>query len=256
MINFVIDYFKTYNVNIVEDDILYIKNIKIPNFYKICNDNYDIQWEFCHLLYKLYANYYKNNTIFYENNLYKITNKDIVFDCGANMGLFSIYAASCGAEVYSFEPMSFTRELLVLSQELYPNIHILPYALKEKNKKQIFVQTNNPGASHDINLLINKENTLIYQENITCISLDNFCKENNIYPTFIKIDVEGSEKELLNGAKNILKEKKPILSLGLYHYEDDIITIPKLISNINFLYDFYFYTEEERANSSLYLFAK
>ena len=46
------------------------------------------------------------------------------------MGLFAAYAASKGATVYCFEPMSYTRNYLKEVQNLYPNnIIILPYAI-------------------------------------------------------------------------------------------------------------------------------
>ena len=32
-----------------------------------------------------------------------------------------------------------------------------------------------------------------------------FCKSNNIYPDIIKVDIEGSEIEMLIGAKNFKK---------------------------------------------------
>ena len=60
------------------------------------------------------------NQKFEEGYEYKITSKDIVFDCGGNMGLFSLYCASKGATVYSFEPMSYVRDFLKISQSLYP----------------------------------------------------------------------------------------------------------------------------------------
>jgi len=39
MINQVISFFKAYNINIENDDIIIIKNVKIPNFYKKYSNN-------------------------------------------------------------------------------------------------------------------------------------------------------------------------------------------------------------------------
>jgi len=41
----------------------------------------------------------------YEWGNVEIENGDIVFDCGANLGIFSILAANKGATVYAFEPI-------------------------------------------------------------------------------------------------------------------------------------------------------
>ena len=40
------------------------------------------------------------------------------------------------------------------------------------------------------------------------LALDDFAKLNNLFPTHIKIDVDGAENEVLNGAIKILQSKK------------------------------------------------
>ena len=71
-----------------------------------------------------------------------------MFDCGANLGLFSIYAAAKGAKVYAFEPMSYIRYFLKEAQKLYPNnIIIIPAAVGIKTETKVFNQMHNPGAS-------------------------------------------------------------------------------------------------------------
>lgn len=45
-------------------------------------------------------------------------------------------------------------------------------------------------------------------------------------PTFIKMDIEGSEQEALKGCKRILKELKPKLALCVYHKPEDLFEIP------------------------------
>ena len=48
------------------------------------------------------------------------------------------------------------------------------------------------------------------------VSLDAFCKDNDIQPELIKIDVEGAEIDLLLGAKNVLMLHKPVIVLSLH----------------------------------------
>ena len=44
--------------------------------------------------------------------------------------------------------------------------------------------------------------------NVKCDTIDNYCNINNIENIdFIKIDVEGAEKMVLDGANNMLKNK-------------------------------------------------
>lgn len=41
----------------------------------------------------------------YEDHQVRLTKGDVVLDCGANLGLFSAYAAGKGCKVYAFEPV-------------------------------------------------------------------------------------------------------------------------------------------------------
>ena len=53
-----------------------------------------------------------------------------------------------------------------------------------------------------------------------------------------KTDVEGFEQDLLHGAKNTIKEQKPILILSIYHTAEDFFYIKKIIEDLNLNYSF------------------
>ena len=57
--------------------------------------------------------------------------------------------------------------------------------------------------------------------------------------TFIKMDIEGAEKDAIKGAKNHIKNEKPKLLVSAYHIPEDIFAIPKLIDDIREDYKFY-----------------
>ena len=109
MIATIKQYFKNnYNCNLENDNFLILKdNLIIPNLYKQHLSD-EMDHEFCHLIYKLFGDYYlQYGYTIYENEITQITNTSIVYDCGANIGLFSLYALNKGATVYSFEPNPF-----------------------------------------------------------------------------------------------------------------------------------------------------
>lgn len=56
--------------------------------------------------------------------------------------------------------------------------------------------------------------------------------------TFIKMDIEGSEREALMGAENIIRQYKPKLAISVYHKREDIIDIPMLILQYSDTYQF------------------
>lgn len=57
--------------------------------------------------------------------------------------------------------------------------------------------------------------------------------------TFIKMDVEGSELEALEGAKNTIQRNRPKLAISIYHKCEDIIDLPLKILELVPEYHFY-----------------
>ena len=62
------------------------------------------------------------------------------------------------------------------------------------------------------------------------ISIDEVVKDNKV--TFIKMDIEGSEIQALEGSKNVIKKQKPKLAISAYHYLSDLWNIPQKIKEI------------------------
>ena len=72
---------------------------------------------------------------------------------------------------------------------------------------------------------------------VSCVRLDD---ENFFHPpTYIKMDIEGSELEALWGARRILKEHSPVLAICAYHTSDHLWQIPLLIHAIQPDYKLY-----------------
>lgn len=69
------------------------------------------------------------------------------------------------------------------------------------------------------------------KRNISVTSIDALFPHEEI--SFIKMDVEGAEKETLHGAKNIIQKHQPKLFVACYHYDEDILHLPLLIHELN-----------------------
>lgn len=67
-------------------------------------------------------------------------------------------------------------------------------------------------------------------DEIETTSIDIALKGKRV--TFIKMDIEGSEKAALIGAQETIKAYKPKLAISIYHKYDDFIEIPKVVLNI------------------------
>lgn len=150
--------------------------------------------------------YLKDNILDYEPNQRKIFNfiskfSKIVFDIGTQIGFYAILAAKSGAEkVYAFD---IDKSFLKIAQK-----HAFNNGVKNK------IEFNQGAIGENENELIEVEN-FSGKTKMQSFSLDYFCSQNNIWPDFIKMDIEGWELEALNGAKKFLS-KHPIILFSLH----------------------------------------
>jgi len=89
--------------------------------------------------------------------------------------------------------------------------------------------------------------------------IDTFIQKKNINVDFIKIDTEGYEKQILQGARETIKKFSPVIACSAYHLKGDKIEIPKLVQSINSNYhykllkrweeDLIFWTDKERSTN-------
>jgi len=63
------------------------------------------------------------------------------------------------------------------------------------------------------------------------VSLDSYL--NGKCLTLLKVDVEGSESELLRGGQNSIHACRPRIALSVYHYPTDIFRLLGQIKEIN-----------------------
>jgi FkbM family methyltransferase len=144
-------------------------------------------------------------------NLAKKVPKDkSIIDIGGNCGLFCIPVEKEGYKVFTFEPISMNVELLELNklENSCKNLTIIPKALSNNNtKKKIFIPYCSDNTSFNLSVAISNMKIKDYiEEVVNCQTFDSWVtKQKNINVGFIKIDVQGFEKEVLEGMQNFLK---------------------------------------------------
>ena len=134
-------------------------------------------------------------------------------DIGANIGVYSLYAAKKGHRVIAFEPQALN------FAELYTNIYlnkisdkIVGYNIALDNRNSIeylSLLSMVPGQSHN-DYAIDKENRI--KQGCVAFELDYLVKENIVtQPDHIKIDVDGLELNVIQGAINTINKCKSVL---------------------------------------------
>ena len=58
-------------------------------------------------------------------------------------------------------------------------------------------------------------------------------------PTFIKMDVEGYEPNVIMGANEIIKKHEPIIAISIYHKYDHLWKLPLAVNALGKNYNFY-----------------
>ena len=174
----------------------------------------------------------------YEYNLVKLESDDIVLDCGANIGLFSSYAASQNCYVYAFEPLvEQLGNILNMCSRLNSNrICHIPYALSDHEGSAEFNISHSTENSSLLSGVLSKYKKKILENvvNVNITTVDSFVQSNNLSRVdFIKADIEGSERQMLKGATQVLREFAPKLAICTYHYPDDPQVLEGIIKAAN-----------------------
>lgn len=171
----------------------------------------------------------------YETENVKLQAGDIVIDAGANMGVFSVLAADAGTTVYAFEPQPSVHELLEANAKLNSfadKINLVKFGLSDKKCTVDFFEDFSQFTSSGMVMSVENRQGKTYK--IDCVSLDEWVRENNIPRVdFIKADIEGAERLMLDGAKETLRKFKPRLAICTYHLPDDPKVLREKILSAN-----------------------
>ncbi len=134
----------------------------------------------------------------------------VVLDVGANIGVHAIMMSRLAKKVYSFEPTGESFQHLKENIALNNADNITPIlkAVSSKNGTATFHLFSSENA--EWNSLRYRETPSVKpatERTVSTITLDTFAEEQGLeFIDFVKIDVEGAEKEVLMGASNLLKK--------------------------------------------------
>ena len=153
--------------------------------------------------------------------LESIPEEAILWDVGANIGLYSIYAAKKNsARVFAFEPSVFNLELLarnIYLNQLQGRVTIVPIALTDALGPSLFKMSSTAwgGALSTFGQDFDQHGgklKSIFEYQTMGMTMDEAIQLLNIPPPrYIKIDVDGIEHFILRGGTETLKNVESVM---------------------------------------------
>jgi FkbM family methyltransferase len=164
---------------------------------------------------------------------------DVVIDCGAHIGGFTRVALRAGARlVVAIEPeqanlVAFRRNL---EAELKAGkVKLIEMGVWDKTGR-LALHVSKTGDSHSVVLPQNGQR----DESIEVTTIDDLANHLKLTRVdYIKMDIEGAERNALRGAHHVLRRFKPRLAISSYHLKGDPGAIATLVweSRVDYLVD-------------------
>jgi FkbM family methyltransferase len=169
----------------------------------------------------------------YDQQQVSIRPGDIVIDGGAHIGTFVRYALSKKAKlVVAVEPDP--RNLSCLKKTFESEIRegkviVAEAALWDQpGKLQFSLSGENTARSSAINRRGEVQNV-----QVEAITMDSLIARYQLASVdFVKLDIEGAERNALRGAKDMLRRFGPRMALCTYHRGDDAVVITETVLRI------------------------
>ena len=170
----------------------------------------------------------------YFSSVLPLTAGEVFVDIGGYDGFTtSRFLKLCPSykAVHFFEPMTEIMREAKGRLRTFDNINYYPFALSDSAGVKFFCIAGSTSCfSNDGNAAVDVKR------------LDDVLTD---YVTFVKIDVEGAEPEVLKGAAETIAEFHPKIAVSVYHDPDHFWYLPEILSEIRPDYKFYLrhYTE-------------
>ncbi|MDR0918534.1 MAG: FkbM family methyltransferase [Oscillospiraceae bacterium] len=173
---------------------------------------------------------FKEDNQYFPTDIISLSDDEVFVDAGCydmSTSFEFINRVKNYRQIIAFECDPLQYEVCLANRNFYnadeiSKICLEMYGLYEKNGTMSFESRALGGSSLDNNGNVE----------INVISLDEYFKQNQSPPTFIKMDIEGAEYYALKGSKKLINEFHPKLAICVYHGNTDIFEIPYWIKKM------------------------
>lgn len=177
----------------------------------------------------------RSNNIYFPDFL-KLKENEVFVDIGAFTGdtihLFNeMNLTNQKSKIVAFEPDPVNFSILKSKFDLDKRVTLSNLCVYDKVTELTFSNESDSSTSH-----ISSDEPDGFKVKTT--TLDKFFN-NDLQPTFIKMDVEGSERSILNGGIEVITNNNPILAISVYHLPTDLWEILAMIKKMDVSYKYY-----------------
>jgi len=172
---------------------------------------------------------------YFPDELLHLSPSEVFVDCGAfdgdTISSFVQRQGSSFSKIIAFEPdptnvQNLRRRISELPDAVRAKVVLMQLAVGSHRGKVRFGATGTESSAVGGGAL-----------EVNCIPLDEALA--GCVPTYVKMDIEGSELEALSGAKKTIERVTPILAVCVYHRQSDLWQIPLLIRSMSDDYRLY-----------------
>jgi len=154
---------------------------------------------------------------------------DTVFDIGAHVGFFTmVFACLVGerGKVVAFEPcpcnIPYVQKNITLNMPRTANVTLVSNAVGDRTEVRSLHGGKGPSTMPRLNGIplrgAGAEKYLTETFEVQTVSLDEWCRKNKTWPDVLKVDVEGGEIDVLRGAADLMKTKRPVILLEAHRW--------------------------------------
>lgn len=170
---------------------------------------------------------------YFPPDLCSLTGNEVFVDCGAYDGdtLTSLFKqpqpSSLSVIAFEPDPASFARLNLHVSHLAQKDSIVLHQAATGASNGRVrFSADGSPASAVGSGTL-----------EVECVRLDDALA--GYAPSYLKMDIEGAEPDALEGARRIIQQHAPVLAICVYHQQDHLWKVARLIHSIRPDYHFF-----------------
>lgn len=147
---------------------------------------------------------------------------DIVIDVGAHVGYYSAIASrlvGTQGRVISFEPRPVNIRILTnnLPESAFPNVTLIRKGVGASSERKRFETRTGTGTGH-----VSDTGDI----EIDIVALDELAASGELpLPAFLKIDVEGGEIGVLQGARDLIRRALPVILVATHGEKEHTFVI-------------------------------